>query len=432
VLLDNPIGLPGKNRLGVLVKSIGEKRKEDVLIKIYKDNNQIASFTESFVANSTTWVEIDLSQAETLSGEYIVTIDDGEFTYDNQYYFVIDQFKKSKVYHVYDELPSAFVKNVYSNSEYFELKMNSIKNLSQEELLRADLIVFDHLRELPDWLSNQLKSFGNSILILPAKSPDINSYTRFVNSPIFLSTDSSSYEVDEASLDHPYFRSVFNKKDKETNLPWMKSTISFEAGNDVILKSRLGKSLLSQIRPNLYLLAAPLEDLYTNLHKHALFLPLMYKLSLAHRVSPVLAYTIGDEIIAIENDSLAFSGALRLESEDGVIVPSLRTGNGELALEIPSVLNEPGFYHLMSGEDMLASFAFNLSSKESDINSVTDEEIRQWMIGRENVMFDEINDLRDYSEQLASANDGLPLWKYALLLALIFLIAELTLLRVFR
>ncbi|MFY0601192.1 MAG: BatA domain-containing protein [Cyclobacteriaceae bacterium] len=433
VVLDNPIGLPTKNELMVRISNSGNQNRKDILVKVFQNEVQISSFTEGFNRYSSKWVSIDLSENSDLSGRYTIEVVDSEFAYDNRFYFAIEQFDRSKIYHIYDEKENEFIRSVYANDDFFSLNSSTIRNIDQERLMKADLVILDHLEEIPNWLIGQLSVFKNSILVMPNESFDYVSYSAFLNIEVGTSKKTSKYGIKEESLRHPYFNEVFNENQKESNMPWVNSVMDLSRSSEVILKSSVGDATLAVAREGVFAFSHPLSKDYTNLHKHGLFLPLMYKLAFSNRKSPVLSYSIEDRFIPLRNDSIySYGGGLKLVSGEQVLVPQLRNIDGEFSLEIPSVLHEPGFYELRVNDNQIRTLAFNLSKIESDLASFSNEEIEKMVEGRSNVYFQSIDDVGTYTEELNQSNEALPLWKYALLLTLIFLIAELTLLRLFR
>ncbi|MEP0368645.1 MAG: BatA domain-containing protein [Cyclobacteriaceae bacterium] len=432
VILDNPIGFPTDNKFRISIRNVGDENRQDVLVKVFKGEVQISSFTQNLSAGSREWVEVDLTESAELSGSYKVEVSDSEFVYDNRYYFEVGEFVKPKVYQVYRESPNRYIKNVYSNPEFFDLSVSSIGNVDQERLLSADLVVLDGIGQIPSWLNNQLRNFKNSLLLIPNETIVQQGFYDLFREQVMVATDTSSGLVNSQSLHHPFFNSVFNKKDEQSNMPWFKSALDLKSGTDVILKSVLGQPLLAEYEGSRFVLSFPLEDRYTNLHKHGLFLPLMYKLSVAHKTSPVYSFEIDDELLAIENDSLIYAANIELRNGEVVIVPVLRNIEGGLFLEMPEIMEQPGFYELYADGVKVQTLAFNLPKDESEVSTFSDAEISLMVDGRSNVTFESVDNGFEEKAKYAAIDSGFPLWKYALLLALVFLIVELTLLRIFR
>lgn len=431
VMLDNPIGFPTENKFRVAIRNVGDENRQDVLIKVFKGEVQISSFTQNLNASSREWVEVDLTESAELSGSYTVEVSDSEFVYDNRYYFEVGEFVKPKVYQIYQESANKFIRGVYSNTQFFDLNVSSISSVEQEKLFDADLIVLDGFDQIPSWLSNQLRDFKNSLLVIPGSDVG-KGYDDFIGSQVLTKTDTVTSLVSSQSLHHPFFNSVFNKKDEQSSMPWFKTLLKLKNSSDVILKSALGQPLLVEYTRGQFVFSFPLEDKFTNLHKHGLFLPLMYKLSVAHKTNSVYSYEIDDELLAIESDSLIYATNLELRNAELVVVPVLRNIEGRLYLEMPEIMEQPGFYELFADGVKVQTLAFNLPKDESEISTFSDAEISYMARGRSNVTFESVDNGFEQQAKYASIDSGFPLWKYALLLTLVFLIVELTLLRIFR
>ena len=432
VILDNPIGLPTQNSIGVRINSVGGQPAEDVLLKLLQNGSQLASFTKSFPANEATWVNVLLPANRSLTGQYELVIEDNAYVFDNTYYFVIDDFKKPLVYQIYNSRFNESIKAVYSNEVYFDLKTVQVGKAVAADMLKSDLIVLDHLNEIPAWLVNQLREYAGSVITFPGEDLDLDGISQLVSSKIIERIDTSQYELSTKSLQHPFFESVFYKKGEKSNMPWIKPMYDIKRPSEQILSTSSNITALGRYDENRFVFASPLTSRYTNFHKHGLFLPLMYKISMASRNSPALAYKIDDKLVILNGDSTLASGSIKLHGEGGVLVPSVYIRNGRMILEIPSLLENPGFYNLVMGTDTLRTLAFNLPPEESQLKVISDEELQILISGRDHVHFNAIEDVQSFSEQITSEKEGVPLWKYALLLALIFLVAELTMLRLFR
>ncbi len=432
VVLDNPIGLPTKNSIGVRITNTGASEVSGVLLKLLRDGSQLASFTEDFASASSTWVNIELPINGALSGKYELEIEDRDYLHDNKTYFVINDFERPVVYQIYESSVNPSIKAVYSNKEYFDLKIVDLGKISSSDMLKADLIVLDHLNSVPAWLINQLKDFDQSIIVFPGAKLDVSGVNALFASSMVLVSDTNRYEMSTSSLQHPFFQSVFSKPDEKAGMPWIKQTFLLSRPKDAVLKTALNRVVLADYGRNRFVFSSPLTDRYTNFHKHGLFLPLMYKVSMSSRNSPVLSYRLNDRLISIGNDSTMTAGEVRLHGGGMVAVPSIYSLDNKMFMEIPSVLEKPGFYMLTSKKDTLRTLAFNLPSNESKMELLSEDEWQSLAQGREHVHLYDVKDVDAFSDNITSEREGVPLWKYALLLALIFLTAELTMLRLFR
>jgi len=97
-------------------------------------------------------------------------------------------------------------------------------------------------------------------------------------------------------------------------------------------------------------------------------------------------------------------------------------------LELPRYEVSPGFYWVTHQRDTLDLVAFNLEKRESELATFTNTEILAAFGGSNAALFD-ADGPQAFSNEIKARYLGTPLWKYALVLALVFLLAEVLLIR---
>jgi hypothetical protein len=83
----------------------------------------------------------------------------------------------------------------------------------------------------------------------------------------------------------------------------------------------------------------------------------------------------------------------------------------------------------MHNRDTLSLLALNLDKRESILESLSDKELQALFAGVPTTDFFDASSADAFSIAIKERYLGRPLWKYALLLALIFLLAEVLLIR---
>jgi hypothetical protein len=111
------------------------------------------------------------------------------------------------------------------------------------------------------------------------------------------------------------------------------------------------------------------------------------------------------------------------------LIPDQRINGNELVMEVPKHTLEPGFYALILDEEKRATMAFNLDKKESYLAQLAREEIIGTWGYQDNVTIFNVDDADNFSAEVKKTKFGVPLWKYAVVLALLFLLAEVLLIR---
>ena len=84
---------------------------------------------------------------------------------------------------------------------------------------------------------------------------------------------------------------------------------------------------------------------------------------------------------------------------------------------------------VLQGQDTLGLLSLNYTRTESDLSAYSKEEVQDLALSNQiNLnLFD--SDSESLSYEIVHKNDGISLWKYFLILALAFILAEILLLR---
>jgi hypothetical protein len=204
-------------------------------------------------------------------------------------------------------------------------------------------------------------------------------------------------------------------------------------GNDrsAILKFRNEQPFLSVYNQSgkLYVLAAPLENAFTTFHNSALFVPVMYRMAASgkkHEVKPY--YSLNESFINLRLDSVYGEQPLKLVGEQEII-PSQRKLADQVMMELPRLAMSSGFYKVAYERDTVGLLAFNLNRYESLLGQYRGEEVKQQLGNSEGISIFEANSEEAFSNEIKARYLGKPLWKYALVLALFFLLVEILLIR---
>jgi hypothetical protein len=109
----------------------------------------------------------------------------------------------------------------------------------------------------------------------------------------------------------------------------------------------------------------------------------------------------------------------------------MRSVNGQIVLNTAENIAYAGFYNLKSGDKIIDYLAFNYSRKESDLRRMSLEELKK-MAGEITGFTVLAEGKKEIGQLIAERNNGLKLWKWFLIAALVFMLAEVLLLRFFR
>ena len=109
-------------------------------------------------------------------------------------------------------------------------------------------------------------------------------------------------------------------------------------------------------------------------------------------------------------------------------IPSQRKTNGLLIFDLPKDAVTAGFYWAVSQPDTLGLLAFNPDKRESLLASLNMDLVQQ-KLGSKNISVFEAGTAESFTKELKERYLGTPLWKYAVVLSLLFLLIEILFIR---
>ncbi len=433
VSLANPFVIGGeKNSIHVGFRNSGEKRVEGLVTKLTINNVQTSAATINIEPNSSTTLSFDLPNSLSGTSKTVVSFSDYPVSFDNEFYFVIDYSTRVNVIEIKAENAVTSVERVFGNKELFAFNSFLASNLNYSLLQSADLVVVNQLDKLDKPLIAALKSLteSNTILFIPGGKPDVASYRDLIKQQIkVIESGINQVALDQPDFSNPFFKNVFEEKSQLMAMPLASQLIDWGADRSAYLKFKDGRPFLSRVGA-IYLMACPLVKTYTDISAHALFVPIMYRLAaIANRSEQTHYYTLSNPVVSIKADSISGEEPIIMKGKMEII-PTQRRINNRMVLEVPKYIADKGFYSLIFRSDTLGTIAYNLDKAESMLNCLTPEQAKVQLGGHASIsIVDSGNGASDFSAEIKEKYLGKPLWKYALVLALFFLLAEVLLLR---
>jgi hypothetical protein len=447
VWLDNPfIKEQENNKLYVLVKNSGDETIENRSLKLYIDDKQVSSTTVSLEAGESK--EIELAFAVNDAGEKSckIEVEDYPVTFDNEFYFILKVAPKIRIVNI-NQGTYSFVPEVYSNESFYEVVNFDVNALDYNVLNSADLIVLENLDEVENALLIALQramNNGTSLAVFPGVNADATSFGALVDLPI---TSLQAVKQDGAYLqmglkvpegENPFFEGVFERVSSNMSMPRGAPVIEWPRSGNILLSLRNEKPFLAEVGKatgNIYLFSVPLNPELSDLPRHAIFVPVMYKIAISSKLkNNKLAYSFSENIAQLSFDSLSRNDIFKLTYQDFELIPSQRVVNNQLLINIPQNDIEAGNYRVAknTSDTYFASIAFNYDKDESVLEYYTNDELKNTLGQYPNVQIFDAAEMDDFVKEFNTRNIAKPLWRYALLLALFFLLLEVLLIRFWR
>jgi hypothetical protein len=440
-------------KLHVRIKNVSDKELENNSIKLFINNIQKTPASFNIARESETEITLSFASKEAGIQHCRVELNDYPVTFDDKFYFSFEVTKNIPVLCISGSgtnMQSNYIDNLFGKDSLFTLTNAAENKLDYSTLSNNTLIVLNELKSISSGLAQELKRFmnnGGSVLIFPNAESELNSYKEFLSSVkanYYERLDTANTKVDKINLDHSIYKDVFDKKTfSATNLDLPKVNEHYvisktsHSNEEYLLKLQNGDVFMSKYdvdKGKLYLSAVALNS-GSNFAKHALFVPTLYKIGIYSQSTQPLFYTIGNDQTMETKNVLTGENVYHIRGVNNNfdIIPENKVIGAKTEILFHNQITEAGNYNLYADKDLITGISFNFNRKESDLNCFADNELKEQINNHNynNISILNIGD-KKLTESLTELDQGKKLWKLCIILALLFLAAEVLLLRLMK
>ncbi len=429
----------------VSIKSTGGKAMADGRLEFKIDDEVKAISTFTINENSQVVDTITFSTESPGWHRASLSIIDYPVTFDDTYYFTFNIKEKIKVLNIYEQNPNKYFNAFFANIAYFDYKQNTINSINYGTFDQYQLVILDALTDVSSGLANQLKNYlkrGGNVIIAPAINSNINSYNKLFSEleiPLIKGLEDRSVRVGSVNLEEYIYKDVFDKMPRNMDFPQAQYRYIWDenlrSGTEDIMLFEDDKSFITKYsvqNGKVYFLATPLGKEYGNFATHSLFVPFLYKVAVAGNASNIKSYIIGsDEEILVDVNENDKAIPIKIANDQAEFIPLYRQIDAKAALDVKGQLQTAGFYqYYLDNKNDGGWLSFNYDRKESILDFYDDDELEKLAVSKGFKVLDITSDA--LQQKVSNINTGIILWKICLLLALLFLIAEVVLLRLWK
>lgn len=434
--LENPFSTGGgKNVLHVKIRNDGQKDVSQLNLKMTLNGIQAATSTINIPKKGITEATFDLANGLSGLNEARISFNDFPISFDNEFYLALNFTNKVRVIEIKNVNERTSIERVFGNSEIFNFKTFPTGNFNYSLLSQADLVVVNGMNMLDPSLTSALRNYivdFGTVLVAPGTRPDIENLKFFLQlRTLKLLESKTQLELGRPDFSNPFFENVFEERSVSLAMP--KASKILDWGNDraAILQFKNDQPFLSKFNQGgqLYLLSCALDASQTDFFNHALFVPVMYRIAASGKKNDLKPYyTLHESFIKLHIDSLQGEEPLRwIGTEE--IVPAQRKVSDDVIFDIPKFSMSKGFYKVVMHRDTVNLLAFNLDKAESLMDQYRGEELKKILGSGDNITIFQVGSTDTFSNEIKERYLGKPLWKYALTLAILFLLVEILLIR---
>lgn len=440
VQLNQPI------EINVRLQNTGDNDAENIPLKL--TINGVNKSATSLTIAAGKFIETKLSFTATQSGWQSgqVTLTDYPITFDDSYYFSFLIDSNATILSINQSGENIYLQRVFAGDSHFELKNASVNQMDYTYLQKAKVAVLNNLKTISSGLTSELKKFcdnGGTLVIFPDSSADIASYNELLlmlNTDVLKAVITSEEKVSTIELQSELYKNVFPRLPENMDVPLthrhFQQGVTSQSNRETMLKLQGGDALLSSYKSGkgkVLLFTVPLDNVSSNLVDHYLFAPTLYNIALYSQQQAALSYTLGRATSFVIDETLVNGESVFHLSNPALnfdVITQHRNNAGQMTIFFGDQIKEAGNYQLKMNNQSNAVVAFNYDRNESDLTNLTVNEIEAQLsqYNLNNVKI--INAIAgSVTKQLSELSEGTRLWKWCILMALLFLGLEVLLLR---
>jgi hypothetical protein len=434
------------NRLLIRIRNFSDEDVDNVRLSARYNGQEKPEGVLSIPARSTVIDSVIINVNQPGWQDITLNITDYPVQFDDQYHLSFRVAEKINVLVLAPGNNNRFLSAALGGLGVFAADFRSSQGIDYSSLGNYQMIILEGLPSISSGLANELQNYadqGGNLLVFPSRNADLGSYRGFLTgfpANELKDFDATPRTVGTINTQEFVFQDVFENRSASLRLPTTQGNFPLTRFNgrqeEALMTYRDGSTYLAKYGTglgHLYLLSAPIDDATNDLVQNAeIFVPMLYKMAISAGTAKPLAYTIGnDEVIEATHQVNSGDLVYKLRGSGEEFIPGQRIVGSKVFLDIDDQLTEAGFYELfLNEEEPLDHFAFNYSRQESELEYYSAADL-QAQLGERVDLIDTADD-NAITAEIEERSQGIVLWRWCLILALIWLAMEVFLLRFWK
>jgi hypothetical protein len=405
--------------IGIKLDAYGDDFK-DIPISLFNKNKLIAKTLVNFETKSKV---INFTIPKDDFHGY-VSISDNSLEYDNVYYFSLSKPQKSNVISIGDPEKSGFLNRIYTATE-FNYFNYSLPSLDYNLLDKQDAILLNELKEIPQALQTTLKSFvekGGNVVVIPSSESSLsnmNSFLSTIGGIQYKTLGTTEKMITKINFSHPLFSSVFEKK--VTNFQYPKTKFSFEISNSapMVLGYSDQSAFLSAIQngvASVYVFAAPINTNNSNFQNSPIIVPTFYNMGQNAQKAGITALIIGENKPFVVEKKIGKDEIVTVKNDQESFIPLQQILNNKVKITNNDNPKIAGNFGVFNTNQLIENISFNYNRTESNLANANLEAVSE---------FKEISNVNSIFDTLQANRSDNQIWKWFLMLTLLFITLEI-------
>jgi hypothetical protein len=392
------------------------------------------------------FIDSRISYTEKKEGNILgsISVNDKQLFWDDEFFFSYKIDKSGNVLVLNEENGDREVSKILNLEEYYKVSEKSIGELTSDLLNDKDLIVLNGVNSPSTGITTLLKDFiqgGGTVFLIPGKEAEFSSWNNLLsqlNLPMINGISNEGNKIREIMYKDRFFKGMFDKEKADISMNVLKKTFSVSKNAaDVLITLQNGKPLLVKSKSNgtSYLLSTSTDDSFGSLKSTSLFPSILLRTAeLSKRTSP-LYVTLGEETVFPVYTKSQSERPLRLKNSNKEFIPRSETKGTVTYFSIGGIEATenlgPGHYSIFD-ENEIGILSINLNRDESKIDFFNQNEV--------STLFENAGISNVSVKQIAEGQSSVDIeidkpfeyWRLFVIFALVFLFAEIALLKFWK
>lgn len=434
------------NELNIRIGNYGQTKLENVEVQIEIDKFKKTIFVE-LPANQKTVTSISYSDKTTGLKKGEIHLIDDHVLFDDNYYISYEVRKNTNVLILNGESAVSNINAVLTLDDYYKLNEKEITSVTKDDFNGTDIVFINGSNNLSAGIASYLNDFsstGGSIALFPGINPAKSEWNNFLselNLPMIGNQLSSGTKINTINFDDPFFTGVFDSKPDKLNLPSVAkifqplSNTNSSVANLLSLKNGLPLFAYNQNKGNHFVFYSSLDESFGGFTKNALFSTIVLRMcELSQRTTPI-SIRIGSDSRFPIYQTVSEQSPIHIKNEKIDFIPPSFVVSGTNYISLSNISEieqlESGNYDIISDKN-IGAISLNYNGEESILKYYSEEEINDYFInsGFTSINYTEIGQ----SSKLSTVDINKPFsyWKICIILTLIFVGAEMLLVRLLK
>ena len=401
---------------------------ETVPISLYNKNKLIAKTAVNFGQdiNSIKKKEVvfEIDNNEKIEGKLEIT--DPNLKFDNNLYFSTNLRKKIKVLEI-GNTDNKYFKRIFKENE-FNFTQQGSKSLNYTNFSSQNFIILNELEQIPESLVTAIKLYtdqGGSLLIIPSSNAIIEQYNQLyatLELGAILNFNKKEKKITKIEFENPLYKNVFEKEIINFQYPIVNSFFNLNSSVQKVLSFEDSKPFLLR-KNHIYTSTAAINLQNSNFQNSPLIVPTFYNMAKQSLALPKLYYEIGKQNLYSISISLKQDEILKISDSLNTFIPLQQTKKNQVNIATENNPSNAGNYSITKDDIVIDKVSYNFDRQESIL---TYSNPNNW----DNTNL--YNNVGDLFDNIALDNKINSFWKWFVILALLFLLIELVILKFYK